>query len=592
MSLETGITFINGRIAKGNDIAATIEEGIVCGIYGHDVAEQLRQRYLPSPPPYQPVSNEDVQKVNNAEIAAVPPVTSQKSEPKLLIDWGGVPKIGIDMTPSFTILDYSSNVPPLVFKAVDSRIDSAGKKGAEKSDQLVQVQVCHKPQGWGFSQAIHFDKAGQFQLKFVLIDPKPDSCDPDYYRCDCRITVDATNDNSKRRTLEINADGPLATNLNLKGFDEVKVVTKGTATIHTQGDSPITQQMLESLGLGGTHDEQDEDTTTIPFYRDKCACKNVPYISRLKHAELTSRLTMTEFGRKKTFELFSGTRMTFGRNVPEQQISNDFMLSIAPPVQDAMDHGQEILILDRLFSREHARLEAGDGGIYIDDIRKAGISDATIVDGTALARNGCVILFHNPTNPPNVGSDKPRAVLFSKMLSMQMTPYSEKMWPDRFPPQEPLPIESLNALYPLQSKCGITSVRITPEELYQNKKYAGQLSKIINSSSPMNPWLEKWLSSDHVDPRFGMIEYWFIPTCVTIGSNRDTAAIRLDNRNWGGTRFRILCIDQKMFIENVSQETDVYYKVGNTEQIILPYRPLPLVSGTKVFKGSASLDFK
>jgi len=96
------------------------------------------------------------------------------------------------------------------------------------------------------------------------------------------------------------------------------------------------------------------------------------------------------------------------------------------------------------------------------------------------------------------------------------------------------------------------------------------------------------------NPHYTTHEYWFIPSFVTLGRDRNSA-IKLGNK-WKDVRLRVLCIDDSLYVENISRNTaaEVKYSGIGDEKLhsLRPFRPVPLCSGFFVQKEDAVLRFE
>ena len=294
-------------------------------------------------------------------------------------------------------------------------------------------------------------------------------------------------------------------------------------------------------------DSKSNLTVTIPFHPDPDTAKHVPYIlQRTVEPKRVCRLTMTGAGTKR-YVLTGRQYLTLGRDDAEENILNNVPLEILPGIQEEHDRADEFALLNGLFSRTHARLEVQPDGIYLLDCRTGGIRDATILDNRPLNREEKKLMFSHDT----ASDAPPKNVLFSKMLSMTFKPHTESLWRElrreRLP--ETFPLELLNRMYSFETSAGISSVRVTPEQHFKQKNYAGILLSILKRyelSIAEDDWWKQWFNNtNNVDPRHATHEYWFIPSFVTLGG-LSSNKIRLGNQ-WNDVRLRILCIEDHLY---------------------------------------------
>jgi hypothetical protein len=574
MELEQLIEEVKKDLAERHDIDKVVTDYENWGYCSPEQAAQLREHFAPSDIPdivLPPLPSDST-------ISKPAPKNSlpERSVPVLHIDWGREIQPDVILSPNFTIHGDSLDHPPLVFFPIDERISQDGWKW----DEVPKLE--RTPNGWRFHQELELKKPGQYRFQIVVIDTSPGYSDPGYYRSSFRMDVVDPKSAGQRPTVKIIAEEHALTNLGPLNPNVNYEITGKYVTAMMPDGSTNANSQAEPTSIAAW-------TMTVSFQTIADSSKRVPYVSQPK-VPAVSRLTMTESSGKKCYQLISGRRLTFGRDVPEQNIRNDVLLAVLPGTPEEQDHAAEFFHLNGLFSREHARLEVHREGVEIVDVRTGGIQNATILDNQSLGKGtGALMFFHEDD------SAKQRIVLFSKMLAMQFKPHREKLCDDTLQRNlpEPLPPELLTGLYALESSTGVSAICITPEQYFKQKTCAEPLLKILQKTPlPESDWWKRWFDkTNNVDPRYGTHEFWFIPLVVTLGRDH-RSTIRLEHRHWNDIRLRVLCIGNSLFVENISLDTAVEFGVGEDYRPLAPFRPQPLCSGCFVRKGDAVLRFE
>ena len=579
MSLETAQGIIKDIIDSGRTFKDAFDDCVSMGFCSSEDESQLRELLVPSVetvdeaplkapdlfetlPHLAPLPTEEMAMASPLprEEKPLPRVdeTSERSAPTLQIDWGIDLKPGVPLVPMFTIKGARR---PLLYLRVPQI-------------NLQQIPKDLKKTGndWYFYQHLRLDEPGQYLCQVILIDQSPGFIDPSYYHADFRIDVTDPKEAGQRRKVTIHASR--AATIDIGKF--------GNADIEIVGENVL-------LGVDEMADTQAENVpdsvTTISFESDDGIARKVPYLSRPDAPRQSSRLCMTESG-AKCFFLTGGQNLVFGRDVPELDIQNGVPLAIQPGTQEENDHGNEFAILSGLFSREHARLEIHQEGVYLVDVRQGG----TILDEQALSKGSGDLLFKN-----DVATASARSVLFAKILSMQLIPhyetFLEQILLNNLP--QSFPQELLFDLYSINSLTGLTSICIKPDRHFKQNLYTDVLLKRLKST-PLaeSDWWKKWFAkAGNVNPLHGTHEYWFVPFFVTLG--RDCRSnIQLEHRHWDNVRFRIVFINNSLYVENVSLDTGVEFGIGDDCRPLAPFRPQPLCAGVFVRKGDAVLRFE
>ena len=605
MELERLIGFVNEKLGGGDDLETIIAEFTDMGLCAPEQAVQLRERFAPPgivdaepsnvsmdtlPSPEQAVQHGEhvvSPSVPNDPIPAPPDSVinepappPERSVPVLQIDWGTEPRPDIILSPQFTIQGGSFAQPPLVHFPLDSRISQNGWKW----DELPTLK--RTTHGWSFYQQLQLEKIGQYVFHIVLIDPQPGFSDPGYYHTAFRMDVVDPKEVGQRRKVKIQAVGNAVINFDQFGKDaDIEIV--GDNVTFLGRDTSVVDKMLDT---GKKADTVSDWTTTIPLLCDPEVARRVPYLPlKVDIPNRVRRLTMTESSGTKHFVLIGGHSLSFGRDDPDRNIQNDVPLEILPGTQEK-DHADEFATLNGLFSRTHACLEVLQDDIYLRDHREGGIRDATILGNRSLIQGSKELMF---------SSDTPRSVLFSKMLSMTFEPHKEGFLEEiRYVILPEFPPELLNAMYSPKTSTGISSVCITPEQHFKQKDHAGMLLSVLKKAAPQiaeSDWWKQWFNrTNNVNPRNKTHEYWFIPSFVTLGGLSHNK-IQL-NSQWNDVRFRILFLDDSLYVENISRNTAAEVKYGGTGDgklhSLLLFRPVPLCSGFFIQKEDAVLRFE
>ncbi len=504
---------------------------------------------------------------------------SEPPLPVLHIDWGIDLKQGYTVSPKLTIQNLASDQPPLVY--------FPKTQGICRDDWHSMPTLRRGADGnWCFYQELEPKNPGQFLMRLIVIDASPGLFDPVYYHCDFRIIINDPKEIGNGRTIEFEAEGHVVGDLpELQAGDRLIIKSKKNIDV----SEPINELLRPKSSSTNSSKAVTEDRSmTIPFVRETHSLSGLPYVSERADSMLTSRLTLTEPG-GRSFRLFGGKHLTFGRDVPEENWFNDIPLNVEPRTEEEIANADGFAVLNRLFSREHALLTLDEDGAFLRDVRQSGIQDATILDDTSLEKGSTSLLFSN-----DVVSATDHLVLFSKMLLMRVSAYYGQFWHNGISRTVPenLPYPLLNQLYGMNSNTGLSAVSIKHEKYLKQKPHAETLKRILGKTPlAASPWWQSWFGSEqNVDPRYGQVEYWLVPKFVTMGRTPKDA-IRLKNRAWDHVRLRILYVNEALYIENLSQDAEIEYRSLNQTCPLRAFRPLPLRAGTSLHKNQAALIF-
>jgi len=571
MTLDTARRMIEEKRERGMDVDAAVKLAVTLRQCTPDEAEQLLREYGP-----------DAMSPASAEPQSNPPQPS----PILQIDWGMNLKPGTHLTPEFTVFGLDARDKPLVYFPLDNRIQCEGWNPTP--------QLARHPHGWQFHQPLRLHESGQYLLKVTLVDPTPGQEEPGCYRCSFRVTVHDSGAGRQMRSLEITADGLTANLPNLLGdYDHVKINVSNDAVIYAPGKSPTIDKIAQMLQPGQPAGKPNETgyLTTLSFIPDGEIAAGIPYVDVRKPETLLSHAVL-HIENHPAIHLISDNTLTFGRNDPQKNHFNDVPLEIFPASANSEQDETETAVfslLNRLFSRDHALLKVMDQEVVLFDCRlKSGMSGGTMFDDQPLSKNQRVRIFSLDTE-----AGKPQAILFSKMLAMQATPYREAIVTDGC---RELPEPLLSQLYhhdlPLAGH--ISAVKIARDKYLRQGDHAEDLQKVLEKSlkelpTAVSDRLEKWLvDKKYRDPRFDREEHLLVVTTATLGGGRGQV-MTIPGRDWLGVQLRILNLDETLYIENTVGDSQLVAVVHGAETVLKPLRPIPIQSGMVVRAATGDL---
>jgi len=315
--MEHLIELVQARLAGGEDFDTIVAECVEIGLCAPEEAEQLREHFTPLIEIGEP-------DVITSESAA-PVIPSERSAPVLHIDWGMEVKTDVILSPEFTIQGCSPECPPLIYFSIDSRIIQDGWQW----NKMPTPRWTQK--GWSFDQQLELKKVGQYRFRVTLIDIQPGYSDPAYYHSDFRMDVADISTGGQRRKITIQAtDGNVLANLDKFGKDADIEVVGSNVTLMARDESSKEQAIHEDVSFW---------KTTISFQSESDSAKQIPYLSQPNASKMVN-LTMMESTGKKRYRLTGGKKLTFGRDVPEQNIRNDVPLEIQPGTQEESEHAE------------------------------------------------------------------------------------------------------------------------------------------------------------------------------------------------------------------------------------------------------------
>lgn len=276
--------------------------------------------------------------------------------PRLLVDWGELPRVGHQVRPEFSLICPQYTSRPDIEVRVDQDLDH------DATDRLRRPQA--EDSGlWTFHVPFKMTtggmdcRPGQYMIDVEVFFREALPEHPRFFRCRLRLNVpDASA--ATGGILEIDGDGQSMVNLqghNLKQFS--KVVLKGGA------DSVINLQNT----IDGTSDSKstsgplDKPATTFEYDLkiDTEKQNRLPKVSEVYTQRVRLDSAGFFFGDGRRTLLFTRPRLTFGRSR-----DNDVVIRFFPPSEENDNHSRNI-------SRTHFLLEVTPDGIeFIDQSGK------------------------------------------------------------------------------------------------------------------------------------------------------------------------------------------------------------------------------
>lgn len=284
-------------------------------------------------------------------------VRTLPAAPRLLVDWGELPRVGHQVRPEFNLLCPGyENSRPEVRVVIDRQLDH--------DDRPPRVQT-EEPGLWSFQVPFRMTsdgldcRPGQYVIEVDVSFREVPAGLPRFFRCRIRLMVNAAN-SQEGGVLEIDGDGQSMVNLqgyNLKQFS--KVILKGG------GDSVINLQ--DAIGpppLGAVPAapvERPATTFRYEFKVDSEKQSRLPVLASdsLKRAYLDKCGFFFEDGRRVL--VWTRPRITFGRSR-----DNDVVIRFLPRSEANDGHSRNI-------SRTHFIAELTPAGIELRDESTRGI---------------------------------------------------------------------------------------------------------------------------------------------------------------------------------------------------------------------------
>ena len=277
--------------------------------------------------------------------------------PRLLVDWGELPRVGYQVRPEFSLLCPAYKSQPEISISVDRELD-------HDADDPRRRPQTNESGFWSFHVPFRMTSDGMdcrpghylMGVEVAFRDVPPEL--PRFYRCQIRLNVSNTNV-EEHGVLEIDGDGQSIVNLqgyNLKQFS--KVVLKGgqDSVINLQNGPGSNDASLEPPAI-------DKPVTTFEYQlkidHQKQARLPIHVPSRKPRAYLDEAGFFFEDGRRSI--VVSRPRITFGRSR-----DNDVVVRFLPPGEENDGHSRNI-------SRTHFIAELTADGIELRDQSHSGM---------------------------------------------------------------------------------------------------------------------------------------------------------------------------------------------------------------------------
>jgi hypothetical protein len=292
--------------------------------------------------------------VDEFRLASSPPVT--EPPPRLLVDWGELPRVGHQCRPEFSLLCPTNKGRPEIHIKIDDELDH------NLSDSHIKTQ-CDGTGLWSFhvpfrmtSQGLDC-RPGQYliEVQIAFRDVPPES--PRFFRCRIRLNVPG-NTEGFGGVLEIDGDGQSI--VNLQGYDLrqfSKVVLKGGQ----DGVINLANSFAPATTNPKTIPERPATSFEYQLKVDQQKQSRLPTLRSVgkSRAYLDSAAFFFEDGRRSI--ILTRQRITFGRSR-----DNDVVVRFLPRSEENDRHSGNI-------SRTHLIAELTTEGIDIQDESRSGI---------------------------------------------------------------------------------------------------------------------------------------------------------------------------------------------------------------------------
>lgn len=296
------------------------------------------------------------------------PKSSDDFVPRLLVDWGEIPRVGYQVRPEFTLVCPAYESRPEIDVTIDSDLDASHSNPRRKLQPDGQsIWSFHVP----FSLTTRgLDcRPGQYLIEVEISFRDVPPSLPHFYRCRIRLTVPAVHSDSNG-VLEIDGDGQSIVNLqgyNLRQFS--KVVLKGGKDSIINLAHGLKSEASDGLPV-------TEKPVTTFEYRLKTDCQKQARLPRLlrtdrPRAYLDAGGWFFNDGRRCL--VYARPRLTFGRSR-----DNDVVVRFLPR-NDENDR------YSRTVSRTHFIAELTPEGIELRDESQSGVElNYSVVQGRAV----------------------------------------------------------------------------------------------------------------------------------------------------------------------------------------------------------------
>jgi len=276
--------------------------------------------------------------------------------PRLLVDWGELPRVGHQVRPEFSLLcpQYSSR--PELTISVDQELD-------HNVDDVLRRPQFDETGLWSFHVPFRMTsdtidcRPGQYMIDVGVTFHDVPAELPRFYRCRIRLNV-SNADSEQGGVLEIDGDGQSMVNLqgyNLKQFSRVVLKGGEDSVINLQDAIDTTEQV--------SGDIPDKPATTFEYQlkvdAEKQARLPTVALNQTARAYLDACGFFFADGRRSL--VMTRPRLTFGRSR-----DNDVILRFLPP-------GPEHNELSKIISRTHFIEEPTSEGVDLRDESRAGM---------------------------------------------------------------------------------------------------------------------------------------------------------------------------------------------------------------------------
>lgn len=464
------------------------------------------------------------------------PAVNTVSTPRLLVDWGELPRVGYQVRPEFSLLCPAYSARPEIQIKVDRDLDH------DANDALRRPQI-DEPGLWTFHVPFRMTtegmdcRPGHYLLDVEVTFREAPADAPRFYRCRIRLNVPDLNDD-QGGVLEIDGDGQSMVNLqgyNLKQFS--KVVLKGGE------DSVINLQNAIGGDDSEAPEEPLEDTPATTFeYQLKVNAEKqsrLPTVtaSTERRAYLDAAGLVFEDGRRTL--IYSRPRLTFGRSR-----DNDIVLRFLPRSSENDQNSRNL-------SRTHCVTEIVSEGIEIRDESRTGIE-----------LNYSVVREREVVTTHHTGEVTPIQLGVTGTVPVPLTLEMMTFGPDRYAEQDDLEFW---------------------HELYSELVGARSISRLAREALSLQLDAVRY---DRVENLNEEESYVLLLREALIGGSPNQAAIVLSDHS-APVQARILHLDRSFWIEPLGETS-----VASINGMALPVRSLtPLAPGMQIQIGDEIATF-
>jgi hypothetical protein len=286
----------------------------------------------------------------------LPPVPSSDFYPRLFVDWGDMPRVGVQCRPEFTLICPGYASKPDIRVTIDRELDH------DASDCYVRAKT--EDIGlWSFhvpfrmtSQGLDC-RPGYYLLEVQIAFREVPSCIPRFFRVGIRLHAPSVPD-SKGGVLEIDGDGQSI--VNIQGCD-LRQFAKVVLKAGQDGVINLASAQGSSLDMPSSCPEKATTTYEYKLKIDYQKQERVPklFFSRRPCAHLDAAGFYFEDGRRAM--IFARPKITLGRSR-----DNDVVIRFLPRSEENDRHSGNI-------SRTHLIAELTPNGVEIQDESRSGV---------------------------------------------------------------------------------------------------------------------------------------------------------------------------------------------------------------------------